>query len=183
MTAIKCYIEIKCNGYNFFSPHHLDRSALSPDSDSNSRPQNTHECSQSGRLAKNCWMWTLLSSLFFSLSPQNSQSHFPSDSTCIKHKVNKSISTPSILVYQCITSWSTAWLSSVSSSPCCCLAWMMSRKERKWSLPFPRTCCRQPYSRRYLECDCQWLGTKVSYLNFWIIQNFQIRLIWLVLVK
>ena len=168
MTDIKCYIEIKCNGYNYFSPHHLDMCTLSPYSDPNSRPQNTHKCSQSGRSAQNCWMWTLLSSLFFSLSPQNLQSHSPSDSTCIEHKLNKSISTPSI---QCITSWSTAWSSSVSSSRCCCLAWMMSRKERKWSLPSLRTCCRQTYSRRYLECDCQWLGTKVSYLNFWIIQK------------
>ena len=30
MTDIKCYIEIKCNGYNNSSQHHLDMSTLVP---------------------------------------------------------------------------------------------------------------------------------------------------------
>ena len=148
MTDIKCCMEMKCYSYNYFSSHHLDVCTLRPDSDSNSRPQKTHECSQSGRSTQNCCMWTLFSSLLFSLLPQNSQSHSPSDRTCIEHKLNKSICIPSI--QGIITCWSTAWSSS-SSSRCCCLASIMSRKERKWSFPSLLTCWRQTYSGRYLE--------------------------------
>ena len=169
MADIKWYIEIKCNDY---CPQHLDMCTLSPDS--NSRPQNTQKCFQSGRSAQHSWM----SSLFFSLSPQNSQSHSPSNSTCIEHKLNKSISTPTI---QCS-------VLSPGPRPGCLqylhftvdgLDWTGWCPGRRGNGPCP---CSEPAAARHIPedtCNATVNGWKLKFLigTFVYFKNFQIRLI------